>query len=238
MEIPLFLAMTAGEVLGAEQLPRQLAWMACHFSPYGMGLSNLPDKLPDGTMLILNDRLPPEWHDPVLAAQILVSAAQERKCSCILLDFQRAGNEKTASVVEAVLEMAQCPVGVSHGYAEGRSCPVLIPPVPPHMTLEEHLAPWQGREIWLEVGYVGTEITVTAEGSRYTSLPCCRPDEGTHVEPELGCHYEIEVSETEIRFRLGRTEADLKGLIATGAELGVTRAVGLWQELGYDGTLL
>ena len=231
MEIPLFLAMTAGEVLGAEQLPRQLAWMACHFSPYGMGLSNLPDKLPDGTMLILNDRLPPEWHDPVLAAETLVSAAQERKCSCILLDFQRAGNEKTASVVEAVLEMAQCPVGVSHGYAEGRSCPVLVPPIPPHLLPEDAVAPWKGRELWLELSSEGTAIRITESGSQYTPLSDYRPAATAHREPELHCHYEITVEEDRILFRLGRTKEDQEALLNTVKSARVTCALGLWQDI-------
>ena len=53
--IRLNLAMTAAE-LGAAPLPSHPAWMACHFSPYSTGLTNLPPKLPQDSLLILNDR--------------------------------------------------------------------------------------------------------------------------------------------------------------------------------------
>ena len=230
MEIPLFLAMTAGEMLCAEELPPHPAWMACHFSPYGTGLSNLPQALPEGAMLILNDRFPPDWHDPEQSAQMLVQAAQELKCSCILLDFQRQGHDKTASVVEAVLKKADCPVGVSSCYGDDRSCPVLLPPVPPHLALEEVVSTWKNRELWLEVSPEGTQITVTPQGSRYTALAHYRPGENAHPEERLCCHYEIQVSDEQIDFFLGRTPEDQAALLAQAKELGVRKAVGLWQE--------
>ena len=46
MAIRPFLAMTAAEIRGTETLPPKTAWMACHFSPYSTGLSNLPKDLP------------------------------------------------------------------------------------------------------------------------------------------------------------------------------------------------
>ena len=230
MEIPMFLAMTAGEVLYTEALPRHLGWMACHFSPYGRGLSNLPEALPKGSMLMLNDRMPPDWHDVDLSAEMLVDAAKRLECGCILLDFQRPDNEKTASVVEAVLKRSHCPAGVSSCYAEGLNCPVLVPPVPPHLTVQEHLEPWQGREIWLECSLMGTKIEVTTEGSRYTTLPRYVPSEKAHFDEELGCRYEITVEEERVVFRLGRLLQDMAELLEKGNEYGVTLGVGLWQE--------
>ena len=52
MAIRPFLAMTAAEIQGTETLPPKTAWMACHFSPYSTGLSNLPKALPPGLSLI------------------------------------------------------------------------------------------------------------------------------------------------------------------------------------------
>ena len=231
MEIPLFLAMTAGELLNTAQLPEKPAWMACHFSPYGTGLSNLPRSLPVGAMLILNDRLPPDWHDPQQAADLLAQIAKELECDSILLDFQRPENEKTASVVEAVLKTAACPVGVSSCYGRGLACPVLLPPIPPYLSLPEALSSWQNQELWLELSFEGTHITVTKEGSRYTSLPHCRPSPDTHREDTLHCHYEITVTQEEITFHLGRTQEDQAALLEEAAKLGVTKAVGLWQEM-------
>ena len=71
MTLPMHLAMTAAELACCDSLPSHPAWMACHFSPYGTGLSNLPEHLPEGALLILNDRTPVFGHDPqVICAQL------------------------------------------------------------------------------------------------------------------------------------------------------------------------
>ena len=54
MALPLYLAQTALE-MGGNSLPGRLAYMACHFSPGGQGLSNVPELLPSGAILILDD---------------------------------------------------------------------------------------------------------------------------------------------------------------------------------------
>ena len=54
MAIRTYLAMTASEFAKADPLPPHVAWMACHFSPYDSGLTNLPRKLPTNSLLILN----------------------------------------------------------------------------------------------------------------------------------------------------------------------------------------
>ena len=231
MEIPLFLAMTAAEFRGADVLPEHPAWMACHFSAYGVGLSNVPEVLPRGAMLMLNDRTPICGHDPVLVAEALCEAAQVLDCDSILLDFQRSGCEELTKVVRAVLDQAECPVGVSAFYAGGFDCPVLVPPIGPHVLPEEGLALWKGREIWLETSLEGTQIKVTEQGSQYTSLPDYCPKHNAHEEPELHCHYEITVAEEQIVFQLGRTDKDRISLLNSIKPLGVTRALGLWQEM-------
>lgn len=76
MEIPLFLAMTAAEFRIAAEIPAHPAWMACHFSAYGTGISNLPRELPAGAMLMLNDRTPICGHDPEDVAKPLCDTAQ------------------------------------------------------------------------------------------------------------------------------------------------------------------
>ena len=58
MAIAPFLAMTAAETRNHSVLPPKIAWMACHFSPYGLGLSNLPQRLPPHALLLLDDITP------------------------------------------------------------------------------------------------------------------------------------------------------------------------------------
>ena len=231
MEIPLFLAMTAAEFRIAAEIPAHPAWMACHFSAYGTGISNLPRELPAGAMLMLNDRTPICGHDPEDVAKPLCDTAQRLECDSIVLDFQREGQEELTDVIRAVLDRAHCPVGVSAPYAEGFDCPVLVPPIDPHISPQEALAPWEGRELWLELSTEGTQIAVTEAGSRYTPLTHYLPGEGAHYEPLLHCHYEIIVEENRIFFNLGRTEEDRETLQNAVKALGVTRTVALWQEV-------
>ena len=230
MEIPLFLAMTAAELKSAAPLSEHIAWMACHFSPYHTALSNLPHELPKDSMLMLNDRTPPAGHDPKAVADSLTQTAQALECSCILLDFQRPGNEETASIVEAVLQHSECPVGVSCCYGEKLDCPLLLPPIPPHIDPEEICAPWQGRELWLEMAWEGTQITVSRDGSTYAPLPYYTPDSNSHRDRKLHCHYDISPNTEQIIFRLGRTEDDRQKLLEEVSAMGVTKAIGLWQE--------
>ena len=88
MALPLYLALTAAEFQNCSSLPEHAAWMACHYSPYGLGLSNIPKDLPQGSMLILNDRTPPCRHDPELIARQLGEIAERFQCGGVLLDFQ------------------------------------------------------------------------------------------------------------------------------------------------------
>ena len=231
MEIPLFLAMTAGELGLAAELPKRIGWMACHFAAYGTGLSNLPKTLPPGSMLMLNDRTPICGHAPQEVANTLCQTAERLQCDSILLDFQRREQSEIFPVVSAVLDRATCPVGVSALYAKDFACSVLVPPISPHRPLEDALTEWNGREIWLELTADGTQISVTPEGSRYAPLPFYEPPKKAHLDKDLCCHYEIEVSESEVRFLLGRTNEDLTALLEKAKHHGVTRGVGLWQDL-------
>ena len=65
MAITPFLAMTAAEMRNISVCPPKIAWMACHFSPYGLGLSNMPKDLPSNSLLIVDDYTPPSGHDPL-----------------------------------------------------------------------------------------------------------------------------------------------------------------------------
>lgn len=231
MAIPLYLAMTAAETF-ASPLPRNMAYMACHFSSYGLGLSNIPDQLPAGALLILNDRIPVWEHDPALVAGQLSDAVSGLCCGSVLLDFQRPGNGRTADIVKAVLDTLSCPVGVSEQYAEALPCPVFVSAPPPDMRLEHQLAPWVGRELWLEAATETVRITVTQTGSTAVTIPFDAPVEPVHTDEELCCRYHIDLFPDRAVFTLSRTQPDLNALLSKAESLGVTRAVGLYQQLG------
>lgn len=227
------LAVTAAEFHGKASTISHPAWMACHFSPYSVGLSNLPEDFPRNAMVILNDRTPAQGHDPHLIARQLRDLSERLKCSAVLLDFQRPDSAENAAIAQAVLDAAPCPVGISELYASGLPCPVFLSPVPPHIPLQEHIAPWNGREIWLEAALGGEIITITEDGAAFLPFSPGVVTRKEFVDETLFCHYEIEMLDQEIRFSLYRTGKDLTNLLANAEKLGITRAVGLYQELGY-----
>lgn len=230
MVLPLYLAMTAAEIRKNTHLPPQPAYMACHFSPYGTGLSNRPQTLPHGSMLILNDRTPIRGHDHGLIAAQLGETIENLDCECILLDFQYPDYKETSKLSELLVNTLPCPVGVSECCAEGLPCPVFLPPVPLDVPLQMYLAPWQGREIWLEAALGGEIITLTPDGSSTAPL-LCEPPTACRKEEHLHCHYHVQLDENAAKFSLWRTREDLMESLEESQALGVTRAIGLWQEL-------
>lgn len=231
MALPLYLAMTAAEMRGNAALPSKLAYMACHFSPYETGLSNCPKTLPEGAMLILNDRTPIHGHEHELIAAQLMELVEKWKCSSVLLDFQRAEAEETAKLAKVIVDTLPYPVGVSESYADKLPCPVFLPAVPPDTPLKDYLRPWQGREIWLEAALDGIEIALTEQGAASVPLPFCKALPNTHWDEVLHCHYHIHTEESQARFTLYRTHEDVDAILEEAAGMGVSLAVGLWQEL-------
>jgi len=232
MAIAPFLAMTAAEMQNSSQLPPQIAWMACRFSLYGPGLTNLPKVLPAGSLLVMDDSTPLLGHDFQLVIEQLNCCADAFQCSGVLLDFQRKGNEEIQKLVHHLLQDLSCPVTVSEYYARDLDCPVILPPVPPSVPLEEYLLPWKGREIWLELGLDGAILTLTEQGCEAISLPCPDWEKRGFSDDKLHCHYTIETTEKSARFTLWRTMNDLEELLAEAETLGISGTVGLYQELG------
>lgn len=231
MALPVYLAMTAGEISRCSQLPEQIAWMACHFSSYGLGLSNLPRDLPEGSILILNDRIPVQDHDPDLVAHQLRESAVNFNASGVLLDFQRPGDPRSAAIASVITQTLTCPVAVTESYAEELNCPVFLEAPRAYQPLESCIAKWDGRELWLEASYAPGTITVTQTGSQYTEK--ADPPEGLtiHRDEPLHCSYCIRKTDESVDFYFRRTAEDLAALLEKAEKLGITHAVGLYQEL-------
>lgn len=231
MKMRCYLAMTGAEFTAAAKLPEHTAWMACHFSCYGTGLSNLPPSLPEGSMIILNDRTPVQGHDPGLILEQLRLLYEQLKPSCFLLDLQRSG---ATEIVKTLTQGLPCPVGVTAEYAAALSCPVFLEPPPLHVPLQEHLAPWKGREVWLEAALEAERITVDTQGSQVEPADIALLDEPVFEEPELHCRYNIRLTENTAVFQLLRAKEDLVRLLEDAQKRGVTQAVGLYQQLAHS----
>ena len=231
MALPLYLAMIAAEMQAISVPPPKCAYMACHFSPYGTGLSNLPRQLPKGSLLILNDRSSWWCPAPRLIADQLSHCMEALECRGLLLDFQRPDVPEEAELAAMLSDVLPFPVGVSESYAADLSCSVFLPPLPLGLSLSDYLAPWTGRGIWLDLALSREEITVTEEGSTVFPCPCSADTAGFLRDAGLHCHYHVAVEEHTARFTLCRTREDLTSLLTEAADLGVTTALGLWQEM-------
>lgn len=228
MEIPIYLAMTGMEAMGASVLPPKMAWLSCLFSPYSMGISNLPKQLPPDSLLILSDRTPIYGHDPQQIRSQLEDVITRFSCCGLLLDFQVCENRELERLAKSLLDLP-CPVAVSETYAHALTCPVFLPPVPLDTTPESYLSHWEGREIWLEMALDSMAVEVTEQGISRKNAPICEIPTTPFYDETLCCHYGITVSD-RITFHLHRQRSDLEYLLVRVANLGVTRAVGLYQE--------
>lgn len=231
MAIQPFLAMTAAEIRDFSVFPAKIAWMACHFSPYGLGLSNLPRTLPPGSILMVDDITPPHRHDPELIAAQLIDCIETRSCCGVLLDFQRPGSEETKHIIHTLVNTLPCPVAVSELYAEDLCCPVFPAPVPLSVSLQDHLSPWKGREVWLDLALSGEVITVTEQGASSAPLPFPDLSAEGFADKTLHCHYHTALTEDAAQFTLWRTREDLEALMDEAENLGISCCVGLYQEL-------
>jgi hypothetical protein len=232
MPIPYYLALTAAEFSNIGQLPPKIAWMACHYSCYGTGISNLPTALPEGSVVILNDRMPPDRHDPQRIVQQLLEVAQAWNPDGILLDFQRTDLALNQEVAQLLCQALPCPVGTTAPYAKDLSCPVFLEPPPLHMPAETYWQPWQGREIWLEVAPETRLYRVTEQGCTVTDTDNAPLPEPVYPAPPYFCRYHPEISPEAAEFTLQRTKKDLDDLLEQTP--GITRAIGLYQQLAEE----
>lgn len=231
----IYLAMTPGEMAACSRLPANCGYMGCHFSSYGTGLSNLPDSLPGGSLLIVTDRVPICGHDPEEISAQVQGCAEQFGCSLVLLDFQRPGVPEARQIAESILRRLPQITGVSHLYAGDLDCPVFLPPPPLWTPLKAYLAPWRGRPVWQEAALETAAVQVTAAGAAYRQVQPHIPQLPL-FSPELCCHYAISGEKAQVEFTLTRTKEDLDCFMALGEELGICQFIGLYQELGalYD----
>ena len=149
-----------------------------------------------------------------------------------MLDFQRHPSVQAQALAESLVQAPPCPVAVAAPFAQGLSCPVLLPPCPAHVPLGEHMKPWAGRDIWLEVSRGTDCISVDRSGAVFSVQPPPMSETAGFPEETLHCHYRIETGPEQIRFTLWRTADDIRSLCRSGQSLGIQGFLGLYQELG------
>ena len=230
MGIQGYLAMTGAEFSHIEQLCFP-AWMSCHFSPWGTGLTNFPPGLPQGSMLILDDSIPPAHHDVLQIAEQLTQNCKRLQPDCVLLDFQRPKNPKTMEICQALVSSLPCPVGVSQLYAKDLSCPVLLECPAPGISLEAVASAFTGRELWLEIAPEGRRLVLTEKGCQV--FPEALDDHKTaYYDTETASHYHWYLESGQAIFHIWRDIACLQKLISQANDLHFAKTIGLYQQLG------
>lgn len=223
-----FLAQTGGEP--EEFSPGRMAYMAVHFSAYGAGLSNLPQQLPKGSILLLDDSTPPSGHDPQTVITQLKELAESFAPTAILLDFQRGECAEAYEMAKAIIPALPCPVAVTEPFARKLGCPVFLAPPPVNKPLKTYLQPWLKNGIYLEIAPEALEITVTEDGSRVQPVMLSK-NAFSQADKRLHCHYRVEVFRDKAVFSLQRDKRDLADLVQEAYAFGVKAVVGLYQEL-------
>ena len=221
--------MTAREMEGA--LPNRVAYMACHFSPCSKGLSNAPRTLPENSLLLVDDSMPIQSHEPNLVVSQLKALVEKLSVGAVLLDFQRERSDLAADMAGAIFQALPCPVAATEYYAKELGCPVFLPSPPVNMALRDYLKNWQTRGVYLEIAPESRKFTVTEAGCTDTPLPVHTHPALPLKDERLHCRYGVEVLEDRAIFTLCRTGEDLTALADEAYSLGVPGVVGLYQEL-------
>lgn len=232
MAIRRFLGVTEAEMDGISQLPENAAWMWCHYSKESGKICGLPPFLLAGSMVVLTDEVAFLGADHSTLCGQLWGAVRALSCRYVLLDFQKPVCEEMVCFAEKLAASLPCPVILPAALGDRLDGPVFLPPVPLDVSLPNYLAPWAGREVWLELALDGLEIRLTDSGARSSYLPHPLPFSASHRDDRLHCHYKIETAPDQVLFTLRRTQEDVEELVTEAEGLGVTGCVGLWQELG------
>lgn len=226
-----YLAMTEFDLRRCSTPPAACAWMACHFSSAGEGLSNLPSQLPKHSLLMIDDSIPPQGHNSLLIARQVADTVSRFSLDGVILDFQRPFTPELDCIAHDILKAVSCPCAVSEEYAKNWSGAILLPPIPLHQQISSYLSPHSGRTIYLELERENLSMVLTKEGCTLSPTEK-RPQEPVFTDPKLLCHYSIGLHEESAVFTLERTWDDIFGVLEEGKKYGVIGAVGLYQEFG------
>ena len=228
MGIPQYLAMTAAESALHPTVSGPVAWLGCSFDE--KGLAGLPEALPPDAILILDDRIPMTNQGNAEIAAVLEDTLSHLACRGLLLDFQRPEVRAQRALAAYLYSRLSIPMAAPPDYAP-KGCPIFLPPIPPDTTVETALAPWAGQEIWLDTTLAEQTLHLTAAGCIASENVKAEPTEGFYDEA-LCCLYRIQRTDDGFLFRLFRDRRCTQALLERAAKMGVTLAMGLWQEFG------
>lgn len=228
MEIPWFPAITQEEIRQMSTLPAQFAWMACHFDPNGNGIIDLPETLPPGCILILNDQIPYNGHSGEIIAQKLKECAQKWRLNGILLDFERPIPEEQKETARMLVNTLPCPVVCGQDTEiEGLISLIQMPPL-----LENPKKYFQRKKgAWLELQKQAVNFCIEKDGCKSDSVevPQMEIIKGLQ-DNELYVHYHFTVNTENADLLLWRDRQDREKIMELAKEAGIDTIIGLYQE--------
>ena len=239
MSIPLYFAMTAAEFSTAPAMPPRIAWMAMHFSVSGSGLSSRPHRLPPGSLVLLDDQTPWCGHSLEAVCQEATDVLLRTGAAGLLLDFERPPTEETLRLSSCLAQCSReagCSIGMPPDYLDSSAgAAVFLPPLPCHCPPEQVLEPFRGHEIWLEAAASGCRVALGPEGPALmpeNPLLLAAEAEGlpAFTDPHLHCRYYSHPAIAGIELALYDTWETLTSKLEHCQALGVTLAVGVWQQ--------
>ena len=225
MGLSWYLAMTGAEIAGYDATEKA-AWMSCHFSHTGTGLSNLPRQLPEDTLVILDDSVPLDNHDP---EKIIAQLCQIPSMSGLLLDFQRPAHREIYALIDKLFHGLPCPVAVTECCARGTDCPVFLSS-PLNIPLEAAVCAWQGRALWLDIPFGSQRLPLTKDGCHTESITPAGQVQLPLWDEHLQCSYQIEIQPDRVHFTLHRAAGAVAAILEQADALGIQKAVSLRQE--------
>lgn len=239
MSIALYLAMTATDFSHCPLLPEPVAWMALHFSAGGRGLSNCPAALPPGSLLILDDQIPWAGHSGDMVCRTVEALLLNTGSMGLLLDFERPARPETRSLAAA---LAACcrdlgrAIAMPPDYLEGGEAAVFLPAPPCYADPAKVMAPWQGREVWLEAALTGYQAEIRAGGVEIQprqpeALAELAAGEQIFLAPRRLFQYVSRGSSRGVTVDLFDTPESLRARLPAWEALGVSLAVGPWRRL-------
>ena len=230
MGLPFYLAMNAAEIAASVKLP-PMAWMSCHFSPCSEGLTNLPLWLPEGSLIIVDDRFPCGGHRGHAVAEELSDTVRRFHCAGIILDFQQPDSGELRKLVPLLLEALPCPVAVSDLYAPPHRCAVFLSPGPLWEAPGDHWRTWSDREIWLDASLCLQKVSVTPDGLVPGAILPWDGNGDGFFDEALCCQYRTHAETDSIHFTFFDTPETMAKKLDLAQQFGATRAVGLWREM-------
>lgn len=232
MEIHWYPAMTPEEIAQTQILPEHYAWMAAHFDAKGDGLTDLPEKLSEDAILILNDEIPYAGHSSEKICQTIMDCLNRWKLHGILLDFERPVSAQLRETVKNLVASLPCPVACG----QKLDIPELALLIPMPELLEQPEVCFRNQKgAWLEVRKQAAIYRVDQDGCSIVQAA-----EQTTNAPEalfdsaLCAHYQTASKADSVEFILWRDREDRKKIMEIAKATGIKIMVGLYQELGIS----